>query len=217
MRKIKTILSVLSATMLCAASFAGITSNAAGAEAQKLKTYALYCDVESSSGVMWADVTFRYNSIDMDDMEVKAGAFGGDVTHSTLERTDDTTIYSASFRAGGAIMAPGILFSSKFWTTDTINTKLVEDTIRKSAFDTNRKFIGNNIVNASFVLIGDANNDKVVDMADETAVIQHLGNPDKYGLSKERYYAADVNFDGVVNNTDLKLIRDYNNGVINWF
>lgn len=217
MRKIKTILSVLSATMLCATSLVGITSNAAGAETQKLNTYALYCDVESSSGVMWADVTFRYNSIDMDDMEVKAGAFGGDVTHSTLERTDDTTIYSASFRAGGAIMAPGILFNSKFWTTDTINMKLVEDTIKTSAFDVTRKFIGNNIIDASFVLIGDVNNDKVVDMADETAVIQYLGNPEKYKLSKEGYYAADVNFDGVVNNTDLKLIRDYNNGVINWF
>lgn len=213
MRKIKTILSVFSATMLCAASFAGITSNAAGNE--KLNTYALYCDVDSGKGVMWADVTFRYNSIDIDDMEVKTGAFGGDVTHSTLERTDDT-IYSASFRAGGTIMAPGILFSSKFWTTNTMT--LVEGTkIKTSAFDATRKFIGNNIVNASFVLIGDANNDKVVDMADETAVIQHLGNPDKYGLSKEGYYAADVNFDGVVNNTDLKLIRDYNNGVINWF
>ncbi|MBO5104058.1 MAG: dockerin type I repeat-containing protein [Ruminococcus sp.] len=214
MRKIKTILSVFSATMLCAASFAGITSNAAGNE--KLNTYALYCDVDSGKGVMWADVTFRYNSIDIDDMEVKTGAFGGDVTHSTLERTDNTTIYSASFRAGGTIMAPGILFSSKFWTTNTMT--LVEGTkIKTSAFDATRKFIGNNIVNASFVLIGDANNDKVVDMADETAVIQHLGNPDKYGLSKEGYYAADVNFDGVVNNTDLKLIRDYNNGVINWF
>lgn len=216
MRKIKTILSVLSATMLCAASFAGITSNAASAETQKLKTYALYCDVESGSGVMWTDVTFRYNSIDMDDMEVKTGAFGGDVTHSTLERTDDT-IYSASFRAGGAIMAPGILFSSKFWTTDTINMELVKATIRKSAFDANRKFMGNDIVQASFVLIGDANNDKVVDMADETAVIQYLGNPEKYKLSKEEYYAADVNFDGVVNDADRKLIRDYNNGVINWF
>ena len=214
MRKIKTILSVFSATMLCAASFAGITSNAAGNE--KLNTYALYCDVDSGKGVMWADVTFRYNSIDIDDMEVKTGAFGGDVTHSTLERTDNTTIYSASFRAGGTIMAPGILFSSKFWTTNTMT--LVEGTkIKTSAFDATRKFIGNNIVNASFVLIGDANNDKVVDMADETAVIQHLGNPDKYGLSKEGYYAADINFDGVVNNTDLKLIRDYNNGVINWF
>lgn len=214
MKKIRKILSAVSATVLCTASFSGITSNAAGNE--KLNTYALYCDVESGSGVMWADVYFNYNSIDMDDMEVKTGAFGGDVTHSTLERTNDT-IYSASFRAGGAIMAPGILFSSKFWTTDTINMELVEDTIRKSAFDANRKFISNNIVDASFVLMGDANEDGEVDLADETAVIQHLGNPEKYGLSKERYYAADVNFDGVVNNTDLELIRDYNNGVINWF
>lgn len=68
MKKIKTILSAVSATMLCATSLAGITSNATGAEAQKLNTYAVYCDVDSNSGVMWADVYFHYNSIDMDDM-----------------------------------------------------------------------------------------------------------------------------------------------------
>ncbi len=207
-------LSAVSATMLCVTSLAGITSNAAGAETQKLNTYAVYCDVESGSGVMWADVYFRYNNIDMDSLEIEAGNFGGDVTHSTLERTDDT-VYSASFRADGAIMAPGVLFKSKFWTTD--NMTLVDGTMRTSAFDATRKFMGNDIVEDSFVLVGDANNDKVVDLDDETAVIQYLGNPTDYKLSKEEYYAADVNFDGVVNDADRKLIRDYNNGVIDWF
>lgn len=215
MKKIKTILSVFSAAMLCATSFAGITSNAAGAETQKLNTYAVYCDVESGSGVMWADVYFHYNSIDMDDMEVAVGYFGGNVTHSTLERTDGKTIYSASFKANGAIIAPGVLFKSKFWTTD--NMTLVKDTMRTSAFDATRKFMGNDIVDASFILMGDVNNDKVVDVADETAVIQYLKNPQGYKFTKEEFYAADVNSDGMVNNADVELIRDYNNGVINWF
>lgn len=215
MKKIKKMLSAVSATMLCATSLAGITSNAAGAEAQKLNTYTVYCDVDSNSGVMWADVYFHYNSIDMDDMEVETGNFGGNVTHTTLERTDGRTIYSASFKANGAIMAPGVLFKSKFWTTD--NMTLVDGTLSTSAFDATRKFIGNDIVDASFVLKGDANQDGRVTLADETAIIQSLGNPTDYGLSKKGHYAADVNFDGVVNDADRKLIRDYNNGVINWF
>ena len=214
MKKIKTILSAVYATMLCATSLAsGITSNAAN---EKLKTYALYCDVDSSSGVMWADVTFDYDNIDMDSMEIEAGNFGGYVTHSTITTVDNkTVVYGASFRGNGAIMAPGVLFKSKFWTTD--NMKLDEDSMSTSAFDASRKFIGHDKVNTSFVLVGDANEDGNVDIADETAITQSLGNPQKYGLTKKGNYAADVNFDGVVNDADIKLIRDYNNGVINWF
>lgn len=213
MKKISKILSAISATVLCTASFSGTVSNAATSE--KYNTYAVYCDVDSGSGVMWADVYFHYNSIDMDEMEVETGSFVGNVTHTTLERTDGKTIYSASFRAEGAIMAPGVLFRSLFSTKD--NMELVEGTMRTSAFDASRKFMGNDIVDASFVLIGDANQDGRVTVADETAILQSLGNPTSYGLSKKGNYAADVNFDGVVNNADMKLIRDYNNGIINWF
>jgi len=213
MKKIRKILSAVSATVLCTASFSGITSNAAGNE--KLNTYALYCDVNSGSGVMWADVYFHYNSIDMDEMEVEAGNFGGNATHTTFTKNDGETIYSASFRGRGAIIAPGVLFKSRFWTTD--NMKLVEGTMRTSAFDASRKFMGNDIVDASFVLIGDANEDGEVDIADVAAIIQSLGNPTEYGLTKKGNYAADVNFDGVVNNDDINLINDYINGVINWF
>lgn len=216
MKKIKTILSVFSAAMLCATSLAGITSNAAGAETQKLNTYAVYCDVDSNSGVMWADVYFHYYNIPMDSKEVETGNFGGDVTHSTITQVNnEIVVYGASFRAGGAIMAPGVLFKSKFRTTD--NMKLVDGTMRTSAFDATRKFMGNDIINASFVLMGDANEDGKVNSDDETAIIQSLGNPAKYGLSKKGSYAADVNFDGVVNNADVELINDYNCGVINWF
>lgn len=112
-------------------------------------------------------------------------------------------------------MAPGVLFKLKFWTTD--NTTLVERTMSTSAFDATRKFIGNDIVDASFILMGDANQNGRVTLADETAIIQSLGNPTDYGLSKKGHYAADVNFDGVVNNADIELIIDYNNGVIDWF
>ncbi|MDE5557813.1 MAG: dockerin type I repeat-containing protein [Ruminococcus sp.] len=214
MKKIRKILSAISAVVLCNASFAGITSNAAGNE--KLNTYALYCDVDSGSGVMWADVTFNYNNIDMDSMEIEAGNFGGYVTHSTITKVDNkTVVYGASFRGNGAIMAPGVLFKSKFCTTD--NMKLDEDSMSTSAFDASRKFMGHDIVNVSFVLIGDVNEDGKINMADEVTITQSLGNPKDYGLTKKGNYAADVNFDGVVNNDDIKLIRDYNNGVIDWF
>nr|MDE6789633.1 DUF5620 domain-containing protein [Ruminococcus sp.] len=48
-------------------------------------------------------------------------------------------------------------------------------------------------------LWGDANEDKSVDIADATAIIQHMGNPDEYSLSEQGKLNADIvnNGDGV--------------------
>ncbi|MBQ6944291.1 MAG: hypothetical protein IJN43_08170 [Ruminococcus sp.] len=45
--------------------------------------------------------------------------------------------------------------------------------------------------NETVTLIGDANMDGKVSIADSTAILQFLGNPDKYGLSKEGEKNAD--------------------------
>ena len=140
---------------------------------------------------MWADVYFHYYNIPMNRKEVETGNFGGSVTHSTVTQVNnEIVVYGASFRADGAIMASGILFKSRFRTPD--NMTLVDGTMRTAAFDTNRTFMGTDIVDASFVLISDANQDGIVTVADEVAVIQSLGNPAEYGLSKKGYYAANA-------------------------
>ncbi|MDE6789583.1 MAG: glycoside hydrolase family 9 protein [Ruminococcus sp.] len=41
-------------------------------------------------------------------------------------------------------------------------------------------------------LIGDANEDGAVDIADATAIIQHMGNPDEYALSEQGKINADI-------------------------
>ncbi|MCM1131855.1 MAG: dockerin type I repeat-containing protein [Ruminococcus flavefaciens] len=46
-------------------------------------------------------------------------------------------------------------------------------------------------------LDGDANEDGVVDIADAAAIIQHLGNRDKYGLSMQGIVNADIDGDGI--------------------
>ncbi|MDE5570193.1 MAG: glycoside hydrolase family 9 protein, partial [Ruminococcus sp.] len=49
------------------------------------------------------------------------------------------------------------------------------------------------------ILWGDANEDGSVDIADATAIVQHMGNPDAYGLTEQRKLNADIvnNGDGV--------------------
>lgn len=55
-------------------------------------------------------------------------------------------------------------------------------------------------------LAGDANCDGKVTIADSTAILQHLGNQDKYGLSKQGAINADVNGETGVSTDDALTI-----------
>ena len=59
----------------------------------------------------------------------------------------------------------------------------------------------------SDVLIGDANLDGTVDLADATAIIQHIGNEGKYGLSAQGFINADCTADGKVTGADAMAIQ----------
>lgn len=63
-------------------------------------------------------------------------------------------------------------------------------------------------------LKGDANEDGDVDLADATAIIQSIGNPDKYGLSAQGKENADVNGDGKVSGEDAVLLQKLAAGII---
>lgn len=56
-------------------------------------------------------------------------------------------------------------------------------------------------------LIGDANCDGIVDLADATAIIQHIGNEAKYGLSAQGYANAECTGDGIVSGADAIAIQ----------
>ncbi len=57
------------------------------------------------------------------------------------------------------------------------------------------------------LICGDVNSDHVVDLADAVAIIQHIGNEDKYGLSETSLKAADTNADGKVTGADAIIIQ----------
>lgn len=118
-----------------------------------------------------------------------------------------SVVNAASFRANGALVAPGTLFTTKLIAENgfTVNN------IRTTSFDAERNLITNNPVTFDVVLVGDANNG-VVTIADATAIYQYVGNPSNYGISNLR--AADVNFDGTVDSEDAQLIQMYDAGMI---
>lgn len=68
-------------------------------------------------------------------------------------------------------------------------------------------------VSEYYVLVGDANKDKKVDLSDGIYIRQHLANPDKYNKINKK--AADVDGDGRVTAYDATLISKFVNREIN--
>ena len=213
MNKLKKILSAVSAGVLCALPMVNGVAVDAADSFEKLNTYVIYCDVEANSGVMWADLEFKFKgNVEFD--KVETGAFGGDIIGGSSPSIGETMSFHASFRAPGAIVAPGNMFRATIWTTDALQ---ITNEPKTAAFDANRKYMGLECFTATHVLVGDANNDKCVDLADAAAIIQYLGNPTKYKLDAYGERAADVNFDGVVDQADVELLQKYEAGVIDYF
>lgn len=58
------------------------------------------------------------------------------------------------------------------------------------------------------VMLGDANEDGFVNVADATAIIQHIGNQDEYGLTEQGLINADITCDGAVTGMDAIFIQE---------
>lgn len=66
-------------------------------------------------------------------------------------------------------------------------------------------------------LLGDANCDGVVTIADATAILQHLGNKDKYALSAQGLINADVAEPAGITANDALAIQQFDAGLISGF
>lgn len=73
--------------------------------------------------------------------------------------------------------------------------------------------IGGEIVDLYNAIDGDANNDGELDIADATLVLQSIGNADKYSLSAQGAYNADVNGSGDVTALDALEIQKIDAGL----
>lgn len=63
-------------------------------------------------------------------------------------------------------------------------------------------------------LIGDANCDGKVNIADSTMIVQYISNPDKYKLSKQGMLNADVDGLAGISGTDASVIQQLETGLI---
>lgn len=77
---------------------------------------------------------------------------------------------------------------------------------------------GGEVIDLKNAVFGDANNDSEITIADATLILQALGNPDKYSLSAQGEYNADVygNGDGITP-MDAIAIQQYDARIIKSF
>lgn len=64
-------------------------------------------------------------------------------------------------------------------------------------------------------IVGDANCDGVISIADSTAILQHLGNTDKYGLSPTGLINADVDGNDGITGMDAVVLQMFDAKLIN--
>ncbi|MDE5763683.1 MAG: leucine-rich repeat protein [Ruminococcus sp.] len=66
-------------------------------------------------------------------------------------------------------------------------------------------------------LLGDANCDGEISVADSTLILQYCGNKDKYGLTEQGKINADVDGTAGISAVDALIIQQYDAGIINKF
>lgn len=97
------------------------------------------------------------------------------------------------------------------------NTKATKEVADNTEKNVENKETTKETANVDNILFGDANCDGKITPSDYTAVVQYLGNPDKYSLSAQGELNADVDGSIGVTASDAVLIQKYNAGVITEF
>lgn len=217
MKKSKKILSAVSAGVLCALPLVnGVTVNAAANEERYQNTFVIYHDVQNAK-IAYFDFTINYDSSLTAEPSMKTALCGTNSFNSIHYTTSHKiqTTYS-----GNAFGTKGTAATTKFLaplstTVDEMNDIVsCDNVVIKNASGGS---MSKTALSYEIYLLGDANQDEHVDIADATLISQYLVNPVNYGLSDEGLRAADVNLDGVVDKDDALLIQKYDAGVIKHF
>jgi len=217
MKKFKKILSAVSAAVLCALPMVnGVAANAASDEESYKKTFVIYHDVQNPK-VAYFDFTIGYDSCLTAEPSMKTALCGTNSfnsIHYNISRQIKTT-YS-----GSAFGTTGTAATTKFLGALSVSIDDIYDLIsydKVTVKNANGGSMAKTALSYEIYLLGDANQDKSVDIADATAILQSIANPTDYGLSEEGMLAADVNLDGVVDKADSLLIQQYDAGVVKHF
>lgn len=212
MKTIKKILSVVSAAVLCAVPLVNGFS-ASAADTAQLKTYVVY-NIAQNPNIAFFDFALDYT----DDV-IAERSFATSLCHGFFFSIDRTAFNQVKTTYNGnkyPIGEVGTLMSTKFLVP--MNTRSIYDKVTYSEAvirDANGVTLSPTSITMDAVLLGDVDQNGVVNNYDAELIMKALSNPNDYHLSEKQIDAADVcNRGDGITAMDALTIQEYVSGQI---
>lgn len=163
MKKIKKILAVLTTTAVSAISLCSLFT--ASADSTQLKTFRIFHNANASSNITYFDYTISYNSSVTAKPSVKTSLLdSGYFTSSNNGKVQATYL-------GSAISQSGTVATTDFYTPMNVTSIFGEITYNATIRNSNNVTIDPNSITMNAVLMGDVNQDGVVNIDDINLLI----------------------------------------------
>ena len=215
MKKFKRVLAAITTATVSAVSLCSMFT--ASADTTQLKTFRIYHEVTANSNIAYFDYSINYTSQVTANPSVKTKLLDNGYFTSSNNGKVQTTYM------GSPISTNGIIATTDFYTPMSVSSIFNEISYNATIRNSNNNNIDPNSITMTSVLMGDVNQDGVVNAEDISALNKYLLSPISFPLSEKGLLAANVKFDfdndgnPIINSIDSALIINYCNGIIEHF
>ena len=215
MKKFKRVLAAITTVAVSAVSFCSMFTTSA--DTTQLKTFRIYHEVTANSNIAYFDYSINYTSQVTANPSVKTKLLDNGYFTSSNNGKVQTTYM------GSPISTNGIIATTDFYTPMSVSSIFNEISYNATIRNSNNNNIDPNSITMTAVLMGDVNQDGVVDTTDASDLNKYLLNKIAYPLSEKGILAANVvndyDNDGnpIIDTKDVIAITSYCNGIIEHF
>jgi hypothetical protein len=215
MKKFKRFLAAITTVAVSAVSFCSMFT--ASADTTQLKTFRIFHEVAVNSNIAYFDYTINYSSIVTATPSIKTNLLDNGYFTSTNNGKVQATYL------GNSINTNGIIATTDFYTPMSVTSIFNEISYNATIRNSNNNNIDPNSITMTSVLMGDVNQDGIVNKADVEALNKYLLNSDDYPLLEKELLAANVSFDfdqngnPIIDKIDLSYLIEYTNGGVKHF
>ena len=215
MKKFKRVLAAITTAAVSAVSLCSMFT--ASADTTQLKTFRIFHEVTANSDIAFFDYTINYSSIVTATPSIKTILLDNGYFTSSNNGKVQTTYM------GSPISTNGIIATTDFYTPMSVSSIFNEISYNATIRNSNNNNIDPNSITMTSVLMGDVNQDGIVNKADVEALNKYLLNSDDYPLLEKELLAANVSFDfdqngnPIIDKIDLSYLIEYTNGGVKHF
>lgn len=215
MKKFKRVLAAITTVAVSAVSLCSMFT--ASADTTQLKTFRIFHEVTANSDIAFFDYTINYSSIVTATPSIKTILLDNGYFTSSNNGKIQTTYM------GSPIITNGIIATTDFYTPMSVSSIFNEISYNATIRNSNNNNIDPNSITMTSVLMGDVNQDGIVNKADVEALNKYLLNSDDYPLLEKELLAANVSFNfdqngnPIIDKIDLSYLIEYTNGGVKHF